>query len=593
MKTLQASTEEGACDYYCYEVTWDGTNDQDQTVAPGQYTIQIVATNEAGTGTIDTLRDVANPGSPGSLTTPIANGTLSGLAHLVFTPNSSSFAGATITEIDFCLSTGGCASAYNTSSDGTWQTTELTGDLTGGPATLTTTADFSDPLGNAQSWSDGGTPVSVNTTALALQASFDTAKGVTPLSNNLTINASDPNGTPLTYTVDFGDGTQAATGTIDYPYDSIIAPHTFVNPGVDTVNVSVSDGGSGFAQTQLNVTVLNATLPIQLSPSPSTGTAPLATTFTLTTSDASGQPVSYDIAYGDGQATSGTIDSPYQPLTMSHTYSSPGTYQAGATVSDASGTTGRTIAVVTATGTPSLAPSAGENQTAIVDTPVTLDGSASQPSGSISDYEWNFGDGSTGSGAVVSHSYGSSGTYTATLTITANGQQASAQSQVTVVSAPAQSKGLAVSVTDGSSPISGASLAVITGAGARYQATTDGSGSAVIVGLPDGSYTVYAYAPGYLPTTASATQSNGSGSVTITLQPGSVAQTSATSTELTYQQIVAAGIDPNDPANQFVYQFAIHLAFSAGPTNQPVEVCGDLTGTGVVDPVITESGCGG
>src|SRR5664280_310112 len=407
VKTIQASTSEGPC-YPCY-VSWDGTNDQNQVMAPGQYTIQIVATNNAGSGTIDTLRDVANPGSPGSLTSPVVDGTLSGLAHHSFTPSADLMTGWEITQVDFCLSTGGCVSAYNPSTDGTWQTTELTGGLTAGPATLTTTTYLTDPLGNSESWTDGGTPVSVNTTALVLQASFDNAKGLAPLSNKLTINASDPNGTPLTYTVNFGDGTQPTTGTIAYPYNPVALPHSFVSPGVDTVNVTVSDGASGFAQTDLNVTVLNASLPIQLSPSPSTGPAPLATTFTLSTSDASGQPVNYDIAFGDGQATAGTITSPYQPLTVTHTYTTPGNYQAGATVSDSSGTTGSTVAVVTATGAASVVPSAGESQTAVAGTPVTLDGSGSQPSGSISGYQWNFGDGSTGSGAVVSHSYVSSG----------------------------------------------------------------------------------------------------------------------------------------------------------------------------------------
>ncbi len=33
---------------------------------------------------------------------------------------------------------------------------------------------------------------------------------------------------------------------------------------------------------------------------------------------------------------------------------------------------------------------------------------------------------------------------------------------------------------------------------------------------------------------------------------------------LTYDEIVAAGIDPNDPANQHVYEFEVHLAFSTG-----------------------------
>jgi len=52
---------------------------------------------------------------------------------------------------------------------------------------------------------------------------------------------------------------------------------------------------------------------------------------------------------------------------------------------------------------------------------VNFDGSASSdPDGSIISYEWNFGDGNTGSGATVSHTYTTTGTFSVTLTVTDN-----------------------------------------------------------------------------------------------------------------------------------------------------------------------------
>ena len=51
--------------------------------------------------------------------------------------------------------------------------------------------------------------------------------------------------------------------------------------------------------------------------------------------------------------------------------------------------------------------------------PVTFDGSESQPgSNPIDTYTWDFGDGNTGSGAVVEHVYNAPGTYNVTLTVT-------------------------------------------------------------------------------------------------------------------------------------------------------------------------------
>lgn len=50
---------------------------------------------------------------------------------------------------------------------------------------------------------------------------------------------------------------------------------------------------------------------------------------------------------------------------------------------------------------------------------VALDASASKdPDGTIASYEWNFGDGSTGTGVAAQHTYGAAGSYTVTLTVT-------------------------------------------------------------------------------------------------------------------------------------------------------------------------------
>jgi PKD repeat protein len=67
-------------------------------------------------------------------------------------------------------------------------------------------------------------------------------------------------------------------------------------------------------------------------------------------------------------------------------------------------------------------------------TSITFNGTRSfDPDGTIATYAWTFGDGTTGTGAIIGHIYNTAGTYTVTLTVTDNGgQTASTTSTVTV-----------------------------------------------------------------------------------------------------------------------------------------------------------------
>lgn len=64
---------------------------------------------------------------------------------------------------------------------------------------------------------------------------------------------------------------------------------------------------------------------------------------------------------------------------------------------------------------------AGPDQSAYIGDAVNFDGSgSSDPDGTVVSYNWDFGDGTTGSGVTVSHAYLATGTYTLILTVTDN-----------------------------------------------------------------------------------------------------------------------------------------------------------------------------
>ena len=267
----------------------------------------------------------------------------------------------------------------------------------------------------------GGAPTlsSVNYSNSGAQLNF----APPTLASGLTVNSYD-----IELSLDGGSTVQYSSSTNSYPNSygnagPTSSPYTDPNGTYwCTTGVSCSwriraEIGSDGLQSPWSSWVM-AGLPLQLSAAPSTGAAPLTSSLTLTASDPSGQPLQYSVAFGDGQSTTGTITSPYAPVTITHPFTTPGTtYTVGASVTDTSGVTGSAFTEVTTTGTNPPQANAGESQEAVVGVPATLNGSGSQPAASITSYSWSFGDGATGSGASVQHTYSAPGNYTATLTV--------------------------------------------------------------------------------------------------------------------------------------------------------------------------------
>jgi chitodextrinase len=138
--------------------------------------------------------------------------------------------------------------------------------------------------------------------------------------------------------------------------------------------------------------------------------------------------VEYRWSFGDGETDRG--------VTAVHDYGDPGTYVVTLTVVDALGRT--------ASSSQSLTVAPGVNPTALFTSSPTAPvvgqvvnfnarGSAAAPGRTIVKYVWDFGDGTSGSGAQASHTYGRAGTYVVTLVVTDDvGKTATVTGQVAI-----------------------------------------------------------------------------------------------------------------------------------------------------------------
>ncbi|QQG64695.1 PKD domain-containing protein [Desulfobulbus oligotrophicus] len=258
-----------------------------------------------------------------------------------------------------------------------------------------------------------------NTTTLNAVISTSGNSGQAPLtvSFNGSSSTAATGNTISSYSWDFGDGTTATGAT---------ASHAYTSAGTYTATLTITDNRRRTNSTTTTIVVSapantnNSTLAAVISTSSAVGPAPLTVSFDGSASTAaSGNSIrSYSWDFGDGTTASGA--------STSHAYTSAGTYTATLTITDNRRRTHSTSTpiVVSAPANTNKAPSAVVTATPTTGTlplTVTFDGSGSSDSdGRITSYIWDFGNGSTASGANNSHTYTAAGTYTASLTVTDN-----------------------------------------------------------------------------------------------------------------------------------------------------------------------------
>ena len=287
--------------------------------------------------------------------------------------------------------------------------------------------------------------------------------------------STDQDGTIRSYAWTFGDGASDTGST---------ASHRYAAEGTYTVELTVTDDQGATATTTRSVTV---TRPANQPPTASftSGSSFLTASFDgRGSSDPDGTIASYAWTFGDGSSDTGA--------TASHTYAASGSYDVTLTVTDDRGGIASVTKSVTvaANAAPTARFTSSTNRLV-----ASFDATGStDPEGPVASYAWDFGDGTTGTGATPTRTYAADGTYTVRLTVTdAAGATDTTSSSVTVAGDPSVARdAFERSVTGGwgSADRGGAwtlsgtlTRYAVTGGGGTVSLAAGGSGTARLAGV--------------------------------------------------------------------------------------------------------------
>jgi len=218
----------------------------------------------------------------------------------------------------------------------------------------------------------------------------------------------DPDGSIVSYTWDFGDGTPPITENDPITY------HTYTSYGDYTVKLTVTDNDGLTGQTETTIHVSQHPVASFTFTPPDPLVHELVTFNASSSTPDGGTIVSYTWDFGDGNIT--TTSNPI----ITHAYETYGTFTVTLNVTDSEGKWDTASQQITVTKTPvadfwwtPYYPQRGET--------VTFNASASTPDGgTIISYAWNFGDGTPvqTDQPIITHVYASVGNYTVTLNVT-------------------------------------------------------------------------------------------------------------------------------------------------------------------------------
>ncbi|MBI5359526.1 MAG: PKD domain-containing protein [Planctomycetes bacterium] len=256
----------------------------------------------------------------------------------------------------------------------------------------------------------------------SVTALVDKTTGPSPLTVNFSCEAIDSDGTIVAYNWAFGDG---GVSTLTSP------SHTYNSAGNYTATVTVMDNKNAKAISLLTISVTDAVKSapiINVNADSYNGKAPMTVTFTANAFDSDGTIESYYWDFGNGDTS--FEQNPVQ------TFENKGAYIVTATVTDNDGLTANALVEIYVSNPENTPPTAGIAASPIEGVKglsVQFNAKAEDADGYITDYQWDFGDGTINNMQDTSYIYIFSGTYTVTLTVTDNsGATAAAQITITV-----------------------------------------------------------------------------------------------------------------------------------------------------------------
>jgi PKD repeat protein len=159
--------------------------------------------------------------------------------------------------------------------------------------------------------------------------------------------------------------------------------------------------------------------------------APLDVVFTgADSSSTAGTIVAYAWDFGDGSSGSG--------VSPAHSFTSPGRFTVTLTVTDSAGNTASAALDIRIAGADTVtAVIQADTTNGAAPLTVMFDGTASSATDdTVTDYDWDFGDGETSISSAPTHIYGFEGTYEVNLTVTTSGGVSAAATPITVIVGP-------------------------------------------------------------------------------------------------------------------------------------------------------------